>query len=462
LEKVRAQILEETKLGRLVPVNHTPFRLNAIGAIPKAGSEEIRRITDTSRPIGSAVNELQKDMPFSLESIDVFLTKIKKGYYIALVDLRTAYRFIHIFIEDWDVQSFEFEGIFYQDRFMGFGLKIAPATFSMLTTAIRDRLEKLLGIPIGVYLDELAPAGPSYKIVMEALILLVTMVESLGFQVNWKKLQKPSKIVKYLGLIINTDTMTVSIPQDKMQEIKAEILEALKLESLSLKHIERLVGRLNFYSRAVRGSRTFMRRMLDYLKFRKRTGQVAPAPLLKGLRNDLIWWDKMIEICNGTAHIPQDLAAHWATDASLIACGAVFHKEAFVLKWTHPMTSYHINILELLTVLFSLRRWANQMSNSIVKLLVDNSVTMSWINRGKTKKSEKPKDFQEWEDSAMDILREICFLCIKYNVAVTAQYIPSAENVIPDAISRLEFSKIPQSLQLTHLTAPPASLGSWQ
>ena len=68
------------------------------------------------------------------------------------------------------------------------------------------------------YVDDLLYCGlPSN--VYKSFTFLSDLLHQLGLKINPKKLVKPSTSVVCLGILINTEDRTMSIPSDKLQEI---------------------------------------------------------------------------------------------------------------------------------------------------------------------------------------------------------------------------------------------------
>ena len=53
--------------------------------------------------------------------------------------------------------------------------------------------------------------------------LLHDMLMNLGFEVATKKCTPPSKIFKYLGILVDTESLTLSIDDDKLARVKREV-----------------------------------------------------------------------------------------------------------------------------------------------------------------------------------------------------------------------------------------------
>ena len=200
----------ELTTGRVVKVNQTQYA-NAVGLIPKSGSSEMRRITDLSRPFGASVNESIPDRRFKFQTLDFAMTLMKPDCYMAILDIRHAYRHIVIRPRDWDLQSFQIGENSYQDRCLSFGLKIAPEVFTRFTRAVVRIMSRMGYTNIMAYLDEFFITG-NWDTVWETLVKLIHTLQSLGFYIHWGKLVLPAQLVKFLGFLLDSQAMSVTVP----------------------------------------------------------------------------------------------------------------------------------------------------------------------------------------------------------------------------------------------------------
>lgn len=100
-----------------------------------------------------------------------------------------------------------------------------------------------------------------------------------------------------------------------------------------------------------------------------------------------------------------------------------------------------INELEMWPVLSSVLRWGYRWRNKRVVLYTDNNQVLYAINDNKSRNNK-----------VMGWLREIFWSSFVYNFYLTAARIPSAENVLPDCLSRIS-NVNPRSLGLRLLKA---------
>ena len=69
-----------------------------------------------------------------------------------------------------------------------------------------------------------------------------------------------------LGAWFNADDMTISVPEFRLIELKAEISHWLHLERATKHQLQVLVGKLSYVCNCVRPGRAFMSRLLNNLR----------------------------------------------------------------------------------------------------------------------------------------------------------------------------------------------------
>ncbi len=98
---VEKQLKAEIQQGHLITTPHKPTIINAIGAVPKENCDELRLITDASRPEGHSLNSYMKLNPFKFDTVDNAVSLLGKDYYQCKIDLRHGYRSIPIHPDDY-------------------------------------------------------------------------------------------------------------------------------------------------------------------------------------------------------------------------------------------------------------------------------------------------------------------------------------------------------------------------
>ena len=86
-----------------------------------------------------------------------------------------------------------------------------------------------------------------------------------GFELNLDKLVPLTTYLIFLGILIDSMIMELSLPSDKLADIQHIMNDFLSKQRIIKRQLQRLAGKLNFASRVVRGQRTFVRRILDVI-----------------------------------------------------------------------------------------------------------------------------------------------------------------------------------------------------
>jgi len=104
--------------------------------------------------------------------------------------------------------------------------------------------------------------------------------------------------------------------------------------------------------------------------------------------------------------------------------------------WSAEQESLHINLLELLAAYYALRIYAANMRNAQILFRIDNTTTISCINR---MGSVKYPSFNK-------VSRKIWDFCESRSIYIFASYITSKGNYIADKESRIQYSDTEWSL----------------
>ena len=78
-----------------------------------------------------------------------------------------------------------------------------------------------LGIRLAIYLDDMLIIGRTMEETIALRDTVILLVQCLGFVVNQKKsVMTPVQEIEFLGMIVNSREMTISLPQKKLKSIK--------------------------------------------------------------------------------------------------------------------------------------------------------------------------------------------------------------------------------------------------
>ena len=188
----------------------------------------------------------------------------------------------------------------------------------------------------------------------------VNLLVSLGFDINWDKVEPPVQNITFLGVEIDVKKRTLALPEDRLANLRCLLYTWLSKKKASKKAIQKLAGKLCWASRVILGGRTFMRRIIDStMKLRESHHKTW---LNVEFRKDVIWWNKAVYAFHGFTKFSCDIkppTSELVTDACSLADAGAYGCDWFFTDFQSDFKEYahkHINCKELLVVLIVARR----------------------------------------------------------------------------------------------------------
>ena len=154
-EVVSANLDKEVKLGRVAGPFPSPplpnLQCHPVGVVPKKHSSEWRTIYHLSYPEGDSINDYFPKDPYCLQYVRVddtirILQSLGQGSYMAKTDLKSAFRLIPIYPDDWNLLGSYWQAHFFIDLYLPFGLRSAPYIFNQLSDALQWILRNNYGL----------------------------------------------------------------------------------------------------------------------------------------------------------------------------------------------------------------------------------------------------------------------------------------------------------------------------
>lgn len=450
-------LLSEIEDTKYVHVVDQPLCVHSLGAIPKPDMS-FRPITDCRQPLNYSVNNFmdQTALKFTYSTVDRVASFMTRDCYMATVDISSAYRTVSIYPSNRTFQGIQWNfgsgDTFLTDTRLSFGTRSAPYIFTQLTNFVVRCLNRRGYKAVVSYLDDFVVMGQTLEECQQAHTALLTLLGTLGFSVSWKKCQSSSRRVKYLGVIFDSAAMSLTLPQDKLDKLRNEMI-FFKNRRFATKHqLQKLVGLLCHCSKLIKGGRTFSHRVIMLLK-----GLPEGNPritLTQGFKLDLHWWRCFMDRFNGTAtYISYNYGQGpvMFTDASMNGygcfsgtdwCAGYFNSNLTPLGYDNLLESHshwvnvkvktlkdaddNINLLELCAVMQGVRRFARKSRNCHLVVYTDNSQVLSMVNKGFS-----------INVTCMQLIRELLFLCAVFNIHLTARFISGKSNYLADLLSRV-------------------------
>ena len=187
-----------------------------------------------------------------METIKSILILVTPNYYMVKVDIKDAYSSVPILPEHQKYLKFYFRGKLYQFTCLPNGLCSGPRKFTKLLKPPISYL-RLRQVTVAGFIDDLITMGRSFVECERNIKLIVTLLDSLGFVVHPDKLIfVPARSIEYLGFVIDSQSMTMSLTQKKKASIRQLCHEVLQEEFLIIRKIARLLGKFTSSFPAVR------------------------------------------------------------------------------------------------------------------------------------------------------------------------------------------------------------------
>ena len=181
---------------------------------------------------------------FKMDSLPNALQLMKPNCWMAVLDLKDAYYSVPIRTEDRKYLRFEHEGQLYEFVCLPNGLSSAPRIFTKL---LKPALAKLReeGVLLVIYIDDIILFADDPQTLVIFIQRAITLLQSLGFTIHSDKSQLvPSQRVNFLGFILDSIVMTVSMKSDKADKAKSAILQLLRTEQPLIREVASVVGQM--------------------------------------------------------------------------------------------------------------------------------------------------------------------------------------------------------------------------
>lgn len=298
IERQVSKLLER----KLIEESYSPFAAPVTLAYKRDENTKSRLCVDF-RDLNKLV--VPQSQPFPL--IEDLMIKTRSCKFFSTLDVNSAFWSIPLRISDRPKTAFVTQEGHFQWTCLPFGLKTAPAIFQRILSSI-IRKYNLTGFAVN-YIDDILVFSKSFAEHIEHLASLFKAIMEEGFKLKFSKCTFASDSVKYLGHIIQNNT--IKPMKDNLISIKNFPVPK------SQKNVRQFLGKINFYHKYIPNS------------------AVTLDPLHNLLRKDhkFVWtkecedaFDKMKKLlCSQPvlAIFDPNLPIYIYTDASLLGIGAV-------------------------------------------------------------------------------------------------------------------------------------------
>ena len=127
----------------------------------------------------------------------------------------------------------------------------APLIFAKLLK-IPLALLRRINVRIIIFLDDMSVMAQTLKEISQAKETLIFLLQKLSFVINLKMSQlTPVKEIEFLGLVINSVSMTLALPEEKVLDIQNKYAQLIASPKTTIMELTKLLGKLSFTVQAV-------------------------------------------------------------------------------------------------------------------------------------------------------------------------------------------------------------------
>ena len=195
-------------------------------------STQKRVIVDLSWPLGRSVNS---NIPYDVydgqqasmtlptaEDLAAAILAAPPSAHLFCLDLSRAYRQLRIDPQDWPLLGLTWRGQFYFDQALAFCGRWHAAACQRVTEALRFLMTQR-GAHIWPYLDDIVGLSSTCATAEKHFTELRALMAQLGLSEAHHKAVTPTSKLTWIGIILDLDSMTMTIPLAKLQAVTAAV-----------------------------------------------------------------------------------------------------------------------------------------------------------------------------------------------------------------------------------------------
>ena len=238
-----ATLLERGALNMVKPVSGQ--FLSSLFLVPKRDG--------SSRPVIDLkeLNVFLKYDHFKMEGIHLLRDLLQPQDWLGKIDLKDAYFVIPVWKDHRKYLRFVWKGSLLEFACLPFGLTAAPRLFTKVLKPVVALLRRAR-VRLIIYLDDLLFMNQSKDGLGLDMATARYLLENLGFVINLEKSSfVPTQNMEFLGFVVNTQAMTLLLPNSKVESIKSHCNYLLALPEVSVRDLSQLIGKLTASIQAI-------------------------------------------------------------------------------------------------------------------------------------------------------------------------------------------------------------------
>ena len=402
----------------------------------KKGSSDRRVVVDLSFPKGRSVNSgikkgCYQGEPFvftlpSMTDLSSNAVELGPGCFLWSADLARAYRQLRICPLSAPLLGLIFNNQYYLDTAPSFGCRISALACARTTSAVVWLMQQK-GYTVYCYLDDFVGIARTRQEALAAYSYFMYITKRLGLELSLKKCTPPVNNLIWLGLELNTELMTVTIPEEKLKATLTLCQKWLEKKKASRSQLRSLLGKLKHINTCIPPASSFFARILATLRATPFTGyHTLPNDFYK----DVLWFVKFAQRFNGIVLLPPPAKEDWVIecDSSMEGAGAFSSKTYYMERYSDKYKSQlgSINNLEALNLIHALAHLLPE-SPSRFRILIntDSKVTQQALTNGTAR-----------QPLLSACARQLWLYAASESTEVVVVHKPGSELVLADSLSR--------------------------
>lgn len=298
IEEQIAKLLD----SKLIEESYSPFAAPVTLAFKKEENRKSRLCIDF-RDLNKII--IPQAQPFPL--IEDLMMKTRNCNFYTTLDINSAFWSIPLRIEDRKKTAFVTQEGHFQWTCLPFGLKTSPAIFQRILSNIL-RKYKLTDFAVN-YIDDILIFSKTFAEHMNHLTQLLEAIKTEGFRLKFTKCTFASNSVKYLGHIIQNNS--VKPVKDNLISIKNFPVPKTQ------KNVRQFLGKINFYHEYIPKSALILDPLHNLLRKNQKFVWSEECQKAFDTIKNLLCTQPVLEIFD------QELPINIYTDASLEGIGAI-------------------------------------------------------------------------------------------------------------------------------------------
>lgn len=365
---------------------------------------------------------------FKLESLQKALSLITPGSWSTKVDATDAFYALPLDLSFSRFLTFSWRGRRYSFRALLFGLAPSPFFYTKLFRPLLTYLRSN-GVCITQYIDDGLINSITKTLCKKHTVFSVKSLLHFGFIVNFKKsVLVPTQVIEFLGFIINTVRMSVSLSSSKIEHVVSMCETALTKRRITVRFLAKLIGTFLALKPAVPLCEAHYRD-LERLKLKHLiiSGHrwSAKLTLTTKARTQIKWFADTVRHTSAPIYVAPP-TVKIQVDASAHAWGAAFKSWITGGMFTDLDLSQSINSKETKAMEMGIKCFSSYLAGKHVLIESDSTTAVSTVRRLGSLHSS-------YRDAVM---HEILRFSHENDITISATWISGVSNFRADTGSR--------------------------